>query len=84
VESKGRVVRESIQVYVEPQRANPPPIELRNQMFVECRRKKARGTLRDRYFLFPSAFALEPIRLVSLTTSVMLAGMRHKQHVCVC
>jgi hypothetical protein len=48
VEGKGRVVRERFILSCGPQRANAPPIELRNLVFVECRRKKSRGTLRDR------------------------------------
>jgi hypothetical protein len=67
----GRVVRESFQVLFEPQRANPPPIELRNKVFVECQRERARGTLRDRYFLFPSAFALGPGSDALTTSSVL-------------
>jgi hypothetical protein len=48
VEGKGRVVRERFVLSCGPQRANAPPIELRSLVFVECRRKKSRGTLRDR------------------------------------
>lgn len=46
---------------------------------MECRGERARGKLRDRYFLFPSALALGRKPLASITSEVLAGMSKYKQ-----
>jgi hypothetical protein len=52
VEGKSLVERKNFQLSCEPQRTNPPPLELKIRDFGSVEEREARGTMRDRYFLF--------------------------------